>query len=60
MDNKLYKRYLNMEKEASESEVGTDFREEIADKFGFALRDGKENMTLKEFLVEIEEWFKEW
>lgn len=56
----LYKRYEKMEEKAGDEVLGRDWREGIGDLFGKALRDGKGNMTLAEFLNEIEEWNKSW
>ncbi|AMN31281.1 hypothetical protein BFS06_13505 [Clostridium perfringens] len=60
MSNDLYKRYEKMETKAGNSLLGSDFREEVADLLGKALKNGEEDLTLKEFLVKIEEWFEKW
>lgn len=58
MDKTLYERYEKMEEEAGKNEVGADFREGVGDILGNALKDGKENMTLKELLEETEKWYE--
>lgn len=56
----LYERYEKMEDDACENDVSVDFRECIGEQFSFALRDGKGDMTLSEFLEQIEDWYKTW
>ncbi len=59
MSNELFERYEKMEEQAMEEAWACDFREEVAEQFRYALMDGKGDITLKDFLVELEQWFKD-
>lgn len=60
LNNELWERYDKMQEQAGEFSIGADFREYVGDMFGDALKDGKGDMTLKELLIEVEEWFNGW
>jgi hypothetical protein len=58
--NELWERYDKMQEIAGELSIGADFRENVGDIFGDALKEGRGDVSLKELLIEIEEWFSGW
>jgi hypothetical protein len=58
-NNDLWERYDKLQEKCGEEALGRDFRENVGDRYGFALKEGKGDMSLSSLLPEIENAWKQ-